>query len=299
MDDVLVIGGGYAGLAAALQLARARRHVTVLDTNRPRNRFAKSAHGVVGFDGASPWEIRDAGRRDLHAYPTARIVEAEATAARVVDGGFVVTSSSGAQFEARRLVLAYGVADALSDLAGFAECWGNTVLHCPYCHGYEVAGLRLGLLYSTPMSLHGAGLIRDWSDDLILFLNGNEVPDAEREKLDKRGVRLVDGEVTAIEHEEGLVRGIRLSSGEVVPLDALFAHPQTAPSCSVHESLGVDMVESPAGSYIAVDESQETNVKGVYAAGDLAQARTTVTFALAGGALAGVMAHQSLVTEGA
>ena len=139
-------------------------------------------------------------------------------------------------------------------------------------------------------------LLKDWTSELTLFPNGLDIPDARRPRSRARGVKLVTGKVAAIDHQEGRMSGLRLESGETVPLDAMFGHPRTAPSSSLHEALGVEMVEGPIGPYIKVDEMQQTSVKGVYAAGDVAAVRTNVTFALAGGAMAGIAAHQSLLS---
>jgi thioredoxin reductase len=295
MDDVLVIGGSFAGLSAALQLVRTGRKVTVLDTRRPRNRFAHAAQGLLGFDGVNPWDIRHKGEANLLAYPTASIVEAEAVSGRVVDGGFAVTDAAGAERQARRLILAYGQADEMVDLPGFAECWGNTVVPCPYCHGYEVANQRLGLLYSSAMSLHGANLIRDWSDRMTLFTDGNDIPDAERHKLAERGVGLVEGKVARLAHDHGVLAAVVLEGGERVELDALFAHTRTRLSSGLHQTLGLDLADGPMGPIIKIDDKYQTSIEGVYAAGDSTNPMANLNLALSSGAMAGIMCHQSMV----
>ena len=154
--------------------------MTILDTNRPRNRYARAAHNVLGFDGTSPFEIRKRALADVLAYPTARHIEAEVTGIGGVAGDFAIRTLGGEAFAASRILLSYGVTDQFPNIPGFAECWGNTVIHCPYCHGYEVADGRLGLLYSSPNSLHGTVLLKEWSSDLTLFTNGLDLPPARK-----------------------------------------------------------------------------------------------------------------------
>jgi thioredoxin reductase len=295
MDDVIIIGGSFAGLIAASHLVRARRKVTIFDTNLPRNRFAKAAHNVLGYDGVSPLEIRRKALAGVLVYPTARHIEAEVTGIGGVMGDFVVRTLGGEAFGAKRILLAYGVADRFPDIPGFAECWGNTVIHCPYCHGYEVADGKLGLLYSSPASLHATVLLKEWSGDLTLFTNGLDLPPGEEAKVERRGVRLYEGRVAEILHDDGKMRAVRMESGTEVPLDAMLAHPQVAPSARLHEDIGAHTLEAPLGPYLKVDDEFTTSVPGVFAAGDLAGPRHSINNATYGGMMAGVGLHRSLL----
>src|SRR5690349_6340673 len=214
MDDVIIIGGSFAGLTAASHLARARRRVTILDTNRPRNRYARAAHNVLGWDGTDPMEIRSRALEDVLAYPTARHFEAEAVGIGGVAGDFAIRTLGGDAFAGRRVLLSYGVSDNFPDIPGFAECWGQTVIHCPYCHGYEVAGGHLGLLYSSPNSLHATVLLKEWSDTVTLFTKGLDLPPGEEAKVERRGVRPYEGRIARILHENGQVRAALMESGK-------------------------------------------------------------------------------------
>ena len=295
MDDVVIVGGSFAGLTAAMHLVRARRRVTILDTNLPRNRFAAGAHNVLGFDGAPPAEIRAKGLANVLAYPTARHVVAEAVGIGGVADDFVIRTADAGLFPARRLILSYGVADQFPAIPGFAECWGRTVIHCPYCHGYEVAAQPLGLLYSSPAALHMTTLLRDWTDDLTLFSNGLDLPEGEAERIAASGVRVAEGRMVEILHQSGQIRAVRLADGREIPLGGLFAHPQIKPSARLHEDIGLETMDTPLGPYLKVDERFQTSVRGIFAAGDLAGPRHSINGAIQGGSLAGVGAHASLL----
>ena len=160
--DAIIVGGGFAGLAAATYLARARRNVRILDTGKPRNRFAEASHGFLGQDGSNPAEILAIARAQLQAYDSVELTDARASKARVIEDGFAVSLADGEEITARKLILAFGLHDELPDLPGMQERWGKTVLHCPYCHGFEFRDRQLGVLYRTPMSVHQAQLITEW-----------------------------------------------------------------------------------------------------------------------------------------
>jgi thioredoxin reductase len=295
MDDVIIVGGSFAGLAAALQLGRARRQVTVFDTALPRNRYAEHAHGILGHDGKNPGDILAAARDQLARYETVKIINARATKASGKLDDFTVATEEG-EHHGRRLVLAYGLTDEFPPIEGFAECWGKTVLHCPYCHGYEVAEKRWGLIYSTPLSLHATALYGHWTDQITLFSDGHDLPEAEKSKLAKRGVALVEGKVKAFEQKDGRITAVIGEDGTRTELDALYVHPHNRPSADLHDQLGVETDETPTGIAFKVNDRHQTSVEGVYAGGDLAHAMHSVTIASYGGAMAAIGAHQSLVS---
>lgn len=298
MDDVLIVGGSFAGLVAAMHLARARRRVTILDTNLPRNRYASAAHNVLGLDGVSPLDIRRQGLANVLAYPTARHIEAEAVGLGGASDDFVVRGAGGETYTARRVLLSYGVRDQFPDIPGFAECWGKTVIHCPYCHGYEVADRPMGVLYSSPNSLHATVLIRDWSSDLTLFTNGTELAHEDRAVIEARGVRIEAAPIAAILHDAGEMRAVRLAEGGDVPLGAMLAHPPVRPSSRLHEDIGVAIKDTPMGPVMEVSDAFETSVPGVFAAGDIARLPHSINSATFSGMMAGVGLHRSLLDWG-
>nr|WP_295373467.1 NAD(P)/FAD-dependent oxidoreductase [uncultured Sphingosinicella sp.] len=295
MYDAIVVGGSFAGLSAAMQLVRARRRVLMIDAGRPRNRFSHASHGFLGLDGTSPAAIRELGLRQLGAYPTFELRGGTAEAARRGEDGFAVAVSGGEEVRARRLVLATGVEDRLPDVPGLEERWGKSVLHCPYCHGYEVRDRPLGVLATGPMAAHQAALIPDWGPT-TLFLNGRFEPDADQlASLTARGVTIERAPVVAALGAAPGLTGLRLADGREVPVEGLFVAPSVRMASQLPHQIGCAFEEGPLGPYLRVDERQQTSVQGVYAAGDAARPMHNATFASADGVMAGVGAHQSLL----
>lgn len=295
--DAIVIGGSFAGLSAAIQIARARRSVCVIDAGKPRNRFAAASHGFFGQDGNAPRTMIASARAQVERYPTAHMIAGEASAARVVSSGFEVVAPGGETLTAARLVLAFGISDVLPEVPGLAERWGKSVLHCPYCHGFEHAGQRLGVLYSTPMSAHQALLIADWGPT-TLYLNGNEMLDeATQTKLAQRSVTIEPARVEALRGENGSLSSLALANGRETSVGALYVAPRSRLNSPVAQQLRCALDESPLGPMIRTDEKKQTTVRGVYAAGDIARAPHNASWAAADGVTAGVYLHQSLVFE--
>lgn len=299
--DAIVVGGSYAGLSAALQLVRARRRVLVVDAGRPRNRFARTAHGFLGQDGRAPLDIQRDAARLVTAYPTAELVRGEAIAAYAVDGNFTVAVADAEgrvrEAAARRLVLATGVTDELPPIPGMPERWGVTVLHCPYCHGYEVAGRPLGVIAAHALSAHAAALLPDWGPTTY-FTQGAFEPDAEQAaRLAARGVAVERSPVVELLGRAPALDAVRLADGRVVPLGAVFTAPRTRAASPLAAQLGCAFDEGPTGAYVRVDDLKRTPVPGVYAAGDAAAPMGNATLASAAGMTAGVSAHQSLALD--
>jgi len=300
MFDAIIVGGGFAGLSAALQLARARRSVLLVDAGQPRNRFAATAHGFLGHDGKPPQQIRAEAREQLQRYPTVTFADGAATAAIQSGGGFLIEIGSDGeagtrQESGRRLVLATGVRDELPLLPGLKERWGHTVIHCPYCHGYEVAGQTLGILGGDAMAAHKAAMIPDWGPAILFTQGGPEPEGDEAALLAARGVAIERTPVVALLGNAPALDGVCLADGRVIALGALFVSPQTKPASPLADQLGCAFDDGPFGPYLRVDERKQTTVSGVFAAGDAATPMHSATLASAAGVLAGVHAHQSLI----
>jgi len=295
---VIIVGAGYAGLSAALPLAGARRRVLLLDDGRPRNRFAHSSHGIIGHDGADPAAIRAAALDQLSAYETVDRRAGTAIEARRSDGGFVLRLEDGQDLAARRLILATGVADRLPEMDGVRERWGVTVLHCPYCHGWEVRDRPLGVLAVSAGSANFAALIPDWGPTTF-FAQERFEPDPEQAVLlERRGVAVEREAIEALLGDAPELAGVRLADGRELPLAALFTPTRWSMASPLAEQLGCAIEQAPNGPYVQVDEIQETSIPGVYAAGDMTRAVHHAAFAAADGAAAGTAAHRSLAREG-
>jgi thioredoxin reductase len=296
MDDVIIIGGSFAGLAGALQLGRARRKVTVLDTGLPRNRFAGHSHGLLGHDHKPPLDILAEARRQLARYPAIKLVSARADSVSGAIDNFSVLTGDGESLAARRLILSYGVADQMPDVPGYTESWGTSIVPCPYCDGFEVAGQHWGLVWSSPQSHNQVRLFHDWTDKLTLFADGHDIPSDIQADLARRNIPLVDGRIVEIAHHQGHIATVNLDTGRNVAVDILFANPRNKPSASLHEALGLATVATPAGIVLKVDERRQTSTPGIYAAGDLTTPfLPSVTQASSQGAMAGIFAQQSMV----
>lgn len=296
MDNVIIIGGSFAGLAAALQLGRARRKVTVLDTGLPRNRFASHSHGLLGHDHKPPLDILAEARQQLTRYPTIRLVNARADSVSGTIDNFSVLTGDGESLGARRLILSYGVVDQMPAVPGFAESWGTSIVPCPYCDGFEVATQHWGLVWSGPPSHNYVRLYQDWTDTLTVFADGHDIAPDIRADLASRHIPVVDGRITEIARHRGHSATVKLDAARDVAVDILFAHPRNKPSASLYESLGIATVNTPFGIALKVDERRETSIPGIYAAGDLANpAMASVTTAISQGATAGISAQQSML----
>jgi thioredoxin reductase len=292
MRDVIIVGGSFAGHAAALMLGRARRDVLLLDAGAPRNRFADASHGFLGQDGRAPAEIMEIARGQLAAYGTVEQRAGLAVRAVAEADGFRLVMADGSEELARRLVLATGQRDVLPDLPGLADRWGKTVLHCPYCHGYELNQGPIGVLAAGEMAMHHALMLPDWGPT-TLFLQGAFVPSAEQQAaLAARTVTVEPVQVVAL---EGDGASVRLADGRYVALAGLFIAARTALASDLAVQLGCAMAEGPLGAFVSVDERKMSSVRGVFAAGDLSAPMANATLAAAAGMMAGVGAHQSLV----
>lgn len=290
--DVIIVGGSYAGLSAGLQLARARRSVLVLDSGRRRNRFAETSHGFLGQDGRAPGAIADEARDQLLAYPTVQWLEDTAVEATRTDAGFVLRSAAGQQLSGKRLILASSVIDELPDIDGLSQRWGKSVFHCPYCHGYELNQGVIGVLATSPMSIHHALLLPDWGPTTF-FTNGVFEPDTEQlMKLQRRGVTL---ESRRVSHVTGERADVVLSDGQTIAVAGLFAMPRTRMASPLAEQLGCVFEDGPMGPFIQTDATQQTSVCGVFACGDAALAAGSVALAVGDGARAGAGTHRSLI----
>ncbi|ARF64493.1 thioredoxin reductase [Streptomyces violaceoruber] len=304
--DVVIVGGGAAGLSGALALARARRSVLVIDAGEPRNAPASHVHNYLGRESTPPGELLAIGRNEAAGYGAEIVAGRVASAERLPgaeDAGFRVVTDDGRSVEARRLLVTTGLVDELPPVPGLAERWGREVLHCPYCHGHEVADRPIGVLATGPLAVHQALMWRQWSDDVTLFLHTGPEPSAEEyEELAARDVAVVDGEVAGLEIADDRFAGVRLASGRVVPREALVVQARFTARSAVLESLGLtpvaqEMAGTVVGTYIPSDPTGATEVPGVWAAGNVTRLTEQVVGAAAAGLMAAGALNGDLITE--
>ncbi|TDK37643.1 NAD(P)/FAD-dependent oxidoreductase [Rhizobium deserti] len=289
--DAIIIGGSYAGLSAAMQLARARRRILVIDEGQRRNRFAAASHGFLGQDGRAPDAIASDAKAELLRYPTVEWLEDRAQQAGGTEDDFTVTTAAHGELSARRLVLALGVTDDLPSIAGLTERWGRSIFHCPYCHGYELDQGDIAVIASSHHSMHQALMLPDWGKT-TLMLNGCFTPDQEQlQQLQDRGVTIEPRQVQAITSHAD----ITFADGRTLSFAGLFVLPQPSIATPLAEQLGCELEDDALYPCIKTGFTKETTVSGVFACGDAARPAGSVALAVGDGNVAGVAAHQSLV----
>ncbi|MCZ0962452.1 NAD(P)/FAD-dependent oxidoreductase [Paracoccus benzoatiresistens] len=290
-QDVIVIGGSYAGMAAALQLLRARRTVLIVDAGQRRNRFAHHSHGFLGQDGMDPAVIWKTAKDQLSHYPTLTWVDGTVVEAKGQKDAFAVTLDEGSVHHGRRLLLASGVRDELPPVPGLTERWGRTVFHCPYCHGYELEMGKIGVIATGSMSLHQAQMLPEWGK-VTLLTNGAVEPDDEmRADLSGRGVTIEPTPVAALEGRAD----VRLRDGRLLGFAGLFTASRAMLPSDLASLLGCEIEEGPLGQLIVTQSSKETSVPGIYACGDAGRMPHSVSLAVGDGAWAGAQLHRSLI----
>ena len=299
--DVVVIGGGAAGLSGALALSRARRAVLVVDDGTPRNARAGHVHNYLGREGVTPAELLAAGRAEVAGYG-GEFRDGRVDRAERADDGFRVVLSDGTTVFARRLLVTTGLVDELPDVPGVAELFGSDVLHCPYCHGWEVRDQPIGVL-GGPMGVHQALMWRQWTADVTLFQHTGPAPtDDEREQLAARGIPVVTGAVEGLELAAGRLSGVRLAGGDVVPRRALVVSPRFTARAGSLAALGLETVPQEmnghvVGSSVAADPAGATAVPGVWVAGNVADLRAQVITSAAAGLSTAAMLNADLIAE--
>ncbi len=294
-----MVGGGAAGLSAALMLGRARRRVLVIDAGSPRNRFADHMHGVLGNEGTPPTELVRKGRAEAASYGI-EFLDGAVDGVCDVDGRLVVVLTDGRVEQSRALVVATGITDGLPDVPGLAERWGTSVLHCPYCHGWEVRDQHLGVLATSLMSLHQARLVRQWSDRVVLFSAAiGDLDPADEQRLRARGIELVTAPVIEVLGDDNRVAGVRTADGRVTAVDAIFTAGAPRPQDAFLADLGLDRTEQPfgLGSFLTVDATGKTGHDRIWAIGNVVNPMANVPMAIGAGAFTGGALNGALVEE--
>lgn len=292
--DVVIVGGGAAGLSAALVLSRARRRVLVVDAGQPRNAPAAHMHGFLSRDGMPPAELLEEGRREVEAYGGEVRRATVSELVRCTSASFQVLLEGGDRVAARRLLVTTGLRDDLPDIPGLHERWARDVLHCPYCHGWEVRDQPLGVVWNGPQTLHYVQVVRQWSKDVVLFAPAATLTNADRARLVARAIGVVEGTVTRIVVEDDRLTGVELDDGSVVPRSAVFAPPRFVPNSDLLARLGCEVDDD---GWVVTGEAGATSVPGVWVAGNVANPKAQVIVAAGEGSAAAAAINGDLVEE--
>ncbi len=293
--DVIIIGGSYSGLAAGMALGRAVRRVLIIDSGKPCNRQTPHSHNFITQDGKTPSEIATLAKQQVEKYETVRFLSGLAIAGTKTEIGFDIQIATGDTFSARKIIFATGVKDIMQNIPGYAECWGISVLHCPYCHGYEIRKERTGILGNGEYGFEFASLIFNWTNDLTLFTNGKSTFTREQNaKLESHHIKIVEAEIDRLEHANGHLQKIIFKDGTTKPIKALYARSPFEQHSTIPKALGCELTDD---GYIKVDGSQKTSVHGVFACGDNTTRMRTVANAVGMCTTTGMMVNKEIAFE--
>ncbi|MBO9672815.1 MAG: NAD(P)/FAD-dependent oxidoreductase [Sphingobacteriaceae bacterium] len=293
--DVIIIGGSYAGLSAALTLGRSTRNVLIIDAGKPCNRQTPHSHNFLTHDGDRPVDIAKAAKAEALKYPTVRFLEGNAISAKQIGIGFTIGLEDGGSFSARKILLATGLKDTLPNIKGLAACWAVSAIHCPYCHGYEVKNEKIALLMNGDHAFEMAKNLHLWNKDLTILTNGKLGFTAEQtEKLKSKSIAILEEEVVELEHQNGQLENIVFKSGKKLTFKAIYIKPEIDQHVNFSDQLGFELTDLKT---IKVNEQQQTTAKGVYAAGDCTTLFRSLPIVTAAGTMAAVMINKELISE--
>ena len=293
--EVIIIGGSYSGLSAAMSLGRSLRQVLVIDSGLPCNRQTPHSHNFITQDGEKPAVISAKAKLQVDVYKTVQFYNGLATKALKTEKGFEIETESGEIFTAKKVLFATGVKDLLPQIEGFADCWGISVLHCPYCHGYEVKNEKTAIIANGEMGFEFAKLISNWTKDLRLCTNGkSELTSEQTESLKKHGVLILEEEIDSLENKDGYVSNIIFINREKVEVKAVYARVPFEQHCKLPQDLGCETNEQ---GYLKVDFMQKTTVPGIFGSGDATTQMRSVALAVSSGSFAGAVINKELIDE--
>lgn len=293
--DVIIIGGSYSGLAAAMALGRALKKVLIIDGGKPCNAQTPHSHNFLTQDGKTPLEIATLAKQQVMEYGTVTFFDGFANNGRKLANQFEIQVTTGETFQANKLIFATGIKDEMPAIRGFSDCWGISMLHCPYCHGYEVRNEKTGILGNGEHGNELAKLISNWTNDLTLYTNGKSTLTLEQtKKLEKHQIKIVEKEIQKLEHKKGYIQNIIFKDGTKAAVKAMYSRNLFEQHCTIPEALGCELNEE---GYIKVNPSQETSVDGVYACGDNVTRMRSVANSVAMGTAAGMMASKKMIFE--
>ncbi|EMR01420.1 NAD(P)/FAD-dependent oxidoreductase [Cesiribacter andamanensis] len=293
--DVIIVGGSYAGLSAAMALGRSLRRVLVIDSGLPCNRHTPHSHNFITQDGEKPAAIAEKARAQVLRYPSVQFLNALAVRGRKTERGFAITTQSGLEVEAKKLIFATGIRDHMPDIQGFADCWGISVVHCPYCHGYELQGLKTGIMANGERAFHLVSLVHTLTDKLTILTAGKaDFTPEQRATFSRHRIEIIETEIGALAHRQGAVEKVILNNGNSLAVEALYAALPFTQHSEIPHALGCELTEQ---GYLKVDAVQKTTLEGVYACGDSSNMMRSVANAVYSGQVAGAMANAALAHE--
>jgi len=293
--DVIIIGGSYSGLAAAMALGRALRKVLVIDNENPCNQQTPHSHNFLTNDGSIPKDIASRAKQQVQLYDTVHFLNGFATNGIRTANGFEIQVQTGETYTGRKLVLATGIKDIMPHIPGFAACWGISVLHCPYCHGYEVRQQKTGILANGDTAYEMASLIANWTNDLTLFTNGKSMLNEQQKiKLNQHHITIIEDDIQELIHNNGIIQHLQFTNGSTAVLQALYARLPFVQHCDLYKAFDCALTEE---GYLKVDAAQRTTVDGIYACGDNASRIRTVANAVSSGTTTGIMVNKALIEE--
>ena len=293
--EVIIVGGSYAGLSAAMALGRSLRNVLIIDGGLPCNRQTPHAHNFITHDGTKPSQISAKAKAQVLQYNTVKFLEDFIIDAKKINNGFLVTTQSGKEFTAKKLIFATGVRDIMPDIKGFSDAWGITVIHCPYCHGYEFKGEKTGIMANGERAFHLASLVHNLTKDVTILTSGNADFSAEQlMKLKKHKIKIIESKVSQIEHDNGYIKNVVFEDSQKIPFVGVYAAIPFKQHSEIPMSLGCELTES---EHIKVDVFQKTSIEGVFACGDNATMMRSISNAVQSGNMAGAMVNMELTQE--
>lgn len=293
--DVIIIGGSYAGLSSAMTLGRSLRKTLVIDSGQPCNKQTPHSHNFLTQDGKTPKEISTIARQQVEHYKTVQFIDDLAVTGKKTNNSFEITTQSGKIFQSKKLVFATGIKDQLPDIPGVADCWGISVIHCPYCHGYEFRSQKTAIWANGERAFHLASLVNNLTKDLTLLTNGKaDFTEEQLLKLKNNVIPIIETEIAGIEHTNGHIKNIILADGSKMKFDAVYAGVPFIQHSDIPASLGCELTEQ---GYLKVDNMQNTTVPGVFACGDNTTPMRSVANAVASGNFAGVVINRELAEE--
>lgn len=293
--DVVIIGGSYAGLAAAMSLGRAMRHVLIIDSGTPCNRYTPRSHNFLTRDGEVPERLIALAKAQVLAYPTITFSVGRVVAAEKSQNFFCVTTEAGLVYRAKKILFSTGLRDSFPDIEGFTDCWGISVLHCPYCHGYEVRGQKVGLLEHGSMTYEFIKLVSQWAPDLVVFTEGKPVlSDEQRAVLSTKKIKIIDRKIYRIQHHEGKMNQVVIRDGDPIDLSILYAKPPFQQQCDLAIKLGCKLNDE---GLFETNVLQQTCVPGVYVAGDNSSHGRALSVVIAAGAVAGMYLNKEITDD--